>query len=294
MKNSKFKTFKLITFFLFIYIFLNTQSFSHEDLKIGHNKHAPISCKLESERTWLDKMLCKNKRDKHSLCKFDIHCALLKMDEQDKLLKELKELIEKQKRNIEELDKALGDMTLCTDITFKHKTSEKTKLFRAPTLKAKVIKEIEKNEEILFVSPSSKNKKWYFVLGRKDNTCNSGYIQQKFVIKKESDDGDIIINGDTAVNGDKKSQLISIISPDWRKEGKLIVVNAPGVQTIRGLVDESKIDEIIVDGKVRAIQSDSTFSFSVFLKKDTKEIRITGNKNGKKVKSLIFKIRVGS
>ena len=91
-----------------------------------------------------------------------------------------------------------------------------------------------------------------------------------------------------------KSKLISIISPAWTKEGELIELTASGVQTIRGWVDESKIDEIIVDEKVRAIQSDSTFSFNVFVKNDTKEIRITGNKNGKKVKSLIFKIRVGS
>ena len=45
-----------------------------------------------------------------------------------------------------------------------------------------------KGEELLFISPSSKNKKWYFVLTRKDNSCNSGYISQKFVVKKESDD----------------------------------------------------------------------------------------------------------
>ena len=282
MKN---KIFKLTTLFLFIYIFLNTQSFAHEDLTIGHNAHKPISCKSEEERTKIDRWYCKNKRAKHSLCKFDIHCALLKMEEQEKT-------IGNQQQDIEDLDKKLGDMTVCTDITFKHKTSKKTNIFREPNLKAKVIKEVEKEEEILFISPSNKDKKWYFVIGRKDNICNSGYIQQKFVVKKESDEGDTTI--DKGVESFDKSKLISIISPAWTTEGKLIELTAAGVQTIRGWVDESKIDEIIVDEKVRAIQSDSTFSFNVFVKNDTKEIRITGNKNGKKVKSLIFKIRVGS
>ena len=172
------------------------------------------------------------------------------------------------------------------------KTSKKSKIYRKPDSKSTIVEELNKGEELLFISPSSKNKKWYFVLTRKDNSCNSGYIAQKFVVKKESDDEDIKITKE--VKNVDKSKLISIISPAWTKEGKLIELNASGVQTIRGWVDESKIDEIIVDEKVRAIQSDSTFSFNVFVKNDTKEIRITGNKNGKKVKSLIFKIRVGS
>ena len=71
------------------------------------------------------------------------------------------------------------------------------------------------------------------------------------------------------------------------------MVNAPGIITIRGLLDESKIDEIIVDEKVRLINSDSTFSFNIFVKKEIKEVRITGSKNGKKVKSLIFKVKIG-
>ena len=58
-------------------------------------------------------MLCKNKRDKHSLCKLDIWCALLKMEEQEKT-------IGIQQQDIEELDKKLGDMTVCSDITFIH------------------------------------------------------------------------------------------------------------------------------------------------------------------------------
>ena len=291
MKNINFKIINILLFFIIAFTFLNNeQSYAHlingKTHKVhGKDKHEDLKCIPFEERHQFKRIWCKNQKKNHTLCKQDIHCVLIKLSEQE-------QTIDQQKQENIDLEKKLGDMTVCSDITFSHKTSKKSKVYRKPDSKSTIVEELNKGEELLFISPSSKNKKWYFVLTWKDNSCNSGYIAQKFVIKKESDDGDITKTKE--VKNVDKSKLISIISPAWSKEGKLIEVTASGVQTIRGWVDESKIDEIIVDEKVRAIQSDSTFSFNVFVKNDTKEIRITGNKNGKKVKSLIFKIRVGS
>ena len=46
----------------------------------------------------------------------------------DKGLTSLHEKFEISK--FEELEKKLGDMTICTDITFNHKTAKSSKLFR--------------------------------------------------------------------------------------------------------------------------------------------------------------------
>ncbi len=297
MKNLNLKRFNILIFFIIIFIFANNEKgYAHlingkEHMLHGNKPHKPLKCIPEEKRHIVQKQWCKGKKKNHSLCKADIQCALIKIIEQEKALEGAANTIADKEREKEELEKKLGDMTICTDITFNHKTSENSKLFRAPNNSSLVITELKKDEEILFISPSNKNKKWYFVLTRANKVCNSGYIQQKFVVKKESDDEDIVITTPKKV---KKSQEISIISPEWTEEGELIEVSASGIQTIRGWVDENKIDEVIVDEKVRPIQSNGTFSFNIFIKKDTKEVRITGYKNGKKIKSLIFKIRVGN
>ena len=233
MKNINFKIFNILLFFVIAFTFAsNDQSYAH---KINDRDHGPITCKLPEDYALLDKILCDNARKSHKLCKYEQWCLILEMEEKEQILDEV--LVKNT-----ELEKKLGDMTVCTDITFSHKASESTKVYRKPSSKSKTVIDLNKDEELLYISPSSKNKKWYFVLTRKGNSCNSGYIEQKFVVKKESDDGDIKKNKE--IEKVDKSKLISIISPAWSKEGKLIEVTASGVQTIRGWVDESKIDEI--------------------------------------------------
>ena len=296
MKNIDLKNFKILILFIILFIFTNNdQAYAHlidgkEHKLNGVQEHKPLKCIPEEKRHQIQRIFCKSKRKNHSLCKADIQCTLIELEKQKQNVSDAEAEIDKQKKENEELEKKLGDMTICTDITFNHKTAKSSKLFRAPNNNSLVITELKKDEEILFISPSSKDRKWYFVLTRANNICNSGYIEQKFVIKV-TDDEDIVIENPKKV---AKSETISIISPEWTEKGKLIEVNASGIQTIRGWVDENKIDEVIVDEKARPIQSNGTFSFNVFIKKDTKEIRITGNKNGKKVQSLIFKIRVGN
>ena len=296
MNNLNLKTFNILIFFIIIFIFANNeQAQAHlidgKEHKIGGKPHKPLKCIPEEKRHQIQRIYCKERRKSHSMCKADIQCTLIELEKQKQNVIDAEAEIDLQKKENEQLEKKLGDMTICTDITFNHKTNNNSKLYRAPNNSSLVITSLKKDEEILYISPSSKDKKWYFVLTRANEVCNSGYIQQKFVVKKDSDDEDIVT---TQPKKAKKSQVISIISPEWTEEGELIEVSASGIQTVRGWVDENKIDEVIVDEKVRPIQSNGTFSFNIFIKKDTKEVRITGNKNGKKVKSLIFKIRVGN
>ena len=279
MKINKISIIKLLFFFIIAFTFIsNEQGYAHQP---GGQKHGPITCKLPEDYSLVDKILCENARKNHKLCKLEQWCLILEMEEKEKIIGEIVD------KNVE-LKKKLGDMTVCTDITFNHKASKSTKVHRKPSSKSKTVVDLNKGEELLFISPSSKDRNWYFVLTRKGNSCNSGYISQKFVIKKEKDVGDIKIDEDNNID---KSKIITLISPKWTKKDKLIVVEAPGIQTVRGWVDESKINEIIIDEKVIQINSDSTFSFNIFVKKEAKEVRIIGNKNGKKIKSIIFEIK---
>ena len=77
------------------------------------------------------------------------------------------------------------------------------------------------------------------------------------------------------------------------KEDKLIIVDAEGTVSITGAVQEGKIDEIIINEEEEIINSDNTFNYILFIPSNGAEIRIIGNKNGKKVKELIFKVKVG-
>ena len=65
-------------------LFLQTSNVNaHEDLDIGHNKHDPITCKSEAERTYMERFFCRHKREKHQLCKLDQYCAILRLDKLD-------------------------------------------------------------------------------------------------------------------------------------------------------------------------------------------------------------------
>ena len=49
-------------------------------------EHDPITCKLESERVWWERFVCKDAAKRHTLCKLDQYCAILKLEEQQKKL----------------------------------------------------------------------------------------------------------------------------------------------------------------------------------------------------------------
>ena len=130
---------------------------------------------------------------------------------------------------------------------------------------------------------SSKNKNWYFVKIKRENTCADGFIEQKFVIKKAGEDKIIKVGPD----------LIEINDPVWVKKGQLIYVEAEGDVSITGAVQDGKIDQIIINDEEEIVNSDNSFSFLLFVPSNGTEVRIIGKKNGAKVKELIFKVKVG-
>ena len=255
--------------FLILIIFLSL--FYLNDLNAHPSKnHKPMVCILEEDRTAAQKQNCKTHLFFHRLCKLDQDCAILDL--------------EKQKNQIEELEDKLGGVSDCGDIPFNHKSNNKTKIYKEASTKSDVVFEVEKNQELLFFAPSQKNKNWYYVKVRNDKICSDGYIQQKFVVKKEDQDTVIKVG----------PKLISIIQPNWEKEDELILINAEGTVSITGAIQEGKIDEIIINEQEEIINTDNTFTYLLFVPNSGAEIRIIGNKNGKKVKELSFKVRVGN
>lgn len=136
---------------------------------------------------------------------------------------------------------------------------------------------------MLFYAVSTKNKNFSRVKIRKEGICAEGYIESKYLVKK--DDEDIVVK--------VGPKLIEIYEPSWSKEEKLILVDAEGTVSITGAVQEGKIDQIIINEDDEIINSDNTFTYLLFVPSSGAEVRIIGNKNGKKVKELIFKVKVG-
>ena len=266
MKNKTYSLLlSLIFFSSLIFIFSIDQAYAHKA-----KKHKIIKCIPESERTKAQLQTDKRWNFIHRLSKLQQDCAIIE--------------IEKQKGKITVLEDTLGGIANCGDIPFNHKSTSKTKVYQKPDGKSNVVAEVKKGQELLFISPSQKDKNWYYVKVRKDKGCGDGYIQQKFVSKKISEDTTVKVG----------PKLIEIIDPSWAKEGKLILVDAEGTVSITGAVQDGKIDQIIINDEEELINSDNTFTYLLFVQNDGAEVRIVGNKNGKKVKELIFKVRVGN
>jgi len=269
MKNKIYSSHNNIILFTKIHILTFIFSINHA---FAHKKknHKPMVCILEEDRSEGITNRCNLLLKFHRLCKESQDCAILE--------------IEKQKGEITDLEDALGGIANCGDIPFNHKSTSKTKVYQKPDAKSNVVAEVKKGQELLFISPSQKDKNWYYVKVRKDKGCGDGYIQQKFVSKKISEDTTVKVG----------PKLIEIIDPSWAKEGKLILVDAEGTVSITGAVQDGKIDQIIINDEEELINGDNTFTYLLFVQSDGAEVRITGNKNGKKVKELIFKVRVGN
>ena len=260
-------TFVIIIVLTLTIIFSFNKASAHT---IAGKEHEPITCKLPEDRTFLEKQWCKQQRKMHRLCKLDEWCTLLRLEE-----------LEQETAEQSEMLKGVGD---CGDISFNHKSSRKTKIYINADKNSDVIGEVEKNESLLFYAVSTKNKNYSRVKIRKENICAEGYIESKYLIKKEDQD--------TVVKVGPK--LISIIQPNWEKEDELILINAEGTVSITGAIQEGKIDEIIINEQEEIINTDNTFTYLLFVPNSGAEIRIIGNKNGKKVKELSFKVRVGN
>ena len=67
-----------------------------------------------------------------------------------------------------------------------------------------------------------------------------------------------------------------------------------GTISISGAIQEGKIDTILINDEEEIINGDNSFSFVIFVPKSGAQVRIVGLKNEKKVKELIFNIKVGN
>ena len=232
-----------------------------------------VSCKPEEERTFIQKTLCFQLKQFGLVCKLDLNCERA----------ERKEIEEEKDEEIEELVQTGRDLATCVPLESNHLAAANTNLFQDSNDESKVIAEIKKDEELIFIARATEDKKdWLFVFTKKN--CKQGYVNEKYVKAK------ITLNGNGPDLGDK---LIDIIEPRWTKESKLIVIEKEGPNSLAGRIQANKIDQIFINGEEEFIESDNTFSKLVNVPKNGLEVRIVGHKDGKKVDSLDFKIQVG-
>ena len=274
-----FSSLFVISIVYFIFVFSSNEVYAHPS-----KKHKPIVCILEEDRTKAQKNTCKTALFFHRLCKLDQDCAILELEKRKQQLENKEQEIQAKKDEIKELEDEIGGLADCGDIPFNHKASSSAKIYQKTSSNSKVVAEVKKGQELLFFAPAQKDPKWSYVKVKKDNSCADGYIKQKFVIKKESEDKVVKVG----------PKLIKITDPVLSDDEKLMIIDAEGTISIAGAIQESKIDKIMINDEEEIINSDNSFSFVIFVPKSGTEVRIIGTKNDKKIKELIFKIKVGN
>ena len=276
---------KLINSVLFFTIVFSVFSIFENNEASAHpsKKHKPMVCVLEEDRSEVTKRNCKALLFIHRLCKADQDCAILEIERKKKEIENKEKEIEAKQSEIKDLQDEIGGLADCGDIPFNHKASANAKVYQKPSSKSKVVSNVKKDQEMLFIAPSQENKSWYYVKVKKDASCADGYIKQKFVIKKAGEDKVVKVG----------PKLIEINQPSWAEEDKLILIDAEGTASITGAIQEGKIDQIIINEEEEIINTDNSFTFLLFVPSSGSEVRIIGNKNGKKVKELTFKVKVG-
>ena len=272
--------------FLLIFILCSSTAMAHKSKKHAPgSKFDPVVCIPPEERTQAQKTsdnLANNLF--HRLSKLQQECAIFKIQQLEIGLDDATTTIDAITEENEQLTQSLENAALCSDISFNHKSKKGTKLFAKPSLKSNKVADVKSGADLLYVSDSSSQKKWSFVLLKNGKKCNPGYIQKEFISKKN----EVIKKAPKEV----KADLISITKPNWTKKEKLIIVPASGFITIKGFVDTNKIDQIIVNEKERQINNDDTFSFNIRVKDAGSEVRIVGNKKGQTKKTITFLIKV--
>ena len=264
--------------FLLIFILCSSSAMAHKSKKhVPGTKFDPVVCIPEIDRTKSQILHDAQVNFFHRLSKLQQDCAIFKTQQLETGLTTIKEENDKIK-------KQLSNAALCSDIYFNHKSKKSTKIYKKPDLKSGDIANVKLGADLLYVSDSSKNKNWAFVLLRDGKKCSPGYIEGKFIAKKD----EIIKKAPVTI----KADLISITKPKWVTKEKLILVPASGFVTIKGFVDSDKIDQIIVNEKERQINNDDTFTFNIRVKDAGSEVRIVGNKKGETKKTITFRIKV--
>ena len=271
---------------LLIFILCSSTAMAHKSKKHAPgSKFDPVVCIPPEERTTQQKTSDNLANDLfHRLSKLQQDCAIFKIQQLEIDSVTLTTTIDAITKENDELTQSLENAALCSDISFNHKSKKGTKLFAKPSSKSNKVADVKSGADLLYVSDSSSQKKWSFVLLKNGKKCNPGYIQKEFISKKN----EVIKKAPEEV----KADLISITKPNWTKKEKLIIVPASGFITIKGFVDTNKIDQIIVNDKERQINNDDTFSFNIRVKDAGSEVRIVGNKKGQTKKTITFLIKV--
>jgi len=270
--------FNLLTIFLVFLIFSSNNAYAHKA-----KNHKPIICIPEEERTPAQRNKDKFWNFQHRLSKLQQDCAILELEKRKQELEDKEQEIQAKEEEIKELEDEIGGLADCGDIPFNHKASSSAKIYQKPSSNSKVVAEVKKGQEMLYFSPAQNDPKWSYVKVKKDNSCADGYIKQKFVIKKESEDKVVKVG----------PKLIKITDPVLSDDEKLMIIDAEGTISVSGAIQDGKIDKIMINDEEEIINGDNSFSFVIFVPKSGAEVRIIGSKNDKKIKELIFKIKVG-
>jgi hypothetical protein len=273
-----FSSLFLVSIVYFSLVFTSNEANAHKA-----KNHKPMVCILEKDRTKGQKQNCKTALFFHRLCKIEQHCAILELERRKKELEDKEKEIQAKEDEIKELEDEIGGLADCGDIPFNHKASSSAKIYQKPSSNSKVVAEVKKGQEMLYFSPAQNDPKWSYVKVKKDNSCTDGYIKQKFVIKKESEDKVVKVG----------PKLIKITDPVLSEDEKLMIIDAEGTISVTGAIQDGKIDKIMINDEEEIINGDNSFSFVIFVPKSGAEVRIIGSKNDKKIKELIFKIKVG-
>ena len=251
---------KIISNFIFLFLLMLSVSFTSNAMAHKAKKHKPLICISEEERTKGQLNTDKFWNRLHRLSKLQQDCAMV------------------------EIEKLKGVPPVkCGNIRYGHISSANTSLRNDNKKNAEKIGKIKKGDELLYIQESDDDENWALVkvrLGKDD--CAEGFILTKFILKKETG-GVIPFKG-----------LIDIEEPSWKKKGKLILVDAEGNHTLKGVVRDGKIDKIIVNDEEEVILDDNSFKAQVFVPNDGIEVRIIGYKNNQIKKKLIFTIKVGN
>ena len=272
-KNYHLNKILFISLITISFFFVTNVAHSH---KIDGKEHEPITCKLESERNFVERFICKQAQKSHRLCKLDEHCAILDL--------------EKQQKKIDELETNISKNTPidCKNLTFSHVALNNTSLFQNTSTKSTVIEKIKKGQRISFVG--STDKKGWIIVVPKGEVCKIGYINEM----------NIGLSTKTTTEKKEAPKLkdnIKITYPKWKKVNELIVLQSSGFFEIDGFVNKDQgINKVIInyDGndEEMILGSDGSFNGSLQIE-NSLDVRITTFKNEKQIgKALVFKVEV--
>ena len=284
MKNKIYLLSNILISFLTIliltFIFSMNNAYSH---KINVNgkltEHEPPFCKLPEDRSWFEKMKCKNSTAQHKLCKLDAICAVIKIEKLEKAVKDLEAKIINQ------------DPINCNSLAFSHVALNNASVYQKPSGNSKVIKKVKKGQKISFVG--STDKKGWVIVVPKDKICTVGYINEKNIGLSTGS----ATNTKSEAPKIKKGTNIEITYPEWKTKNKLIVLDQDGFFEIDGYVNKDLgVNKVIInyDGNDEEMILGSDGSFNVGLQiENNLDVRITSYKGKKQIGNVLtFKIEV--